>query len=431
MSNPSRYTAELDTALRAVHLASLLTKSHLLNHLSSKTSTPGSGSVSASTKSDDSEVTTADFASQAVIISVLHHVFPDDVFIAEESGEMLRGDGEEARRLRGRVWELVGTVREVQGKYTRDEEEMVDVKLPGSMDEMIDLIDLGQHGGHSKTSGTDLARRTWILDPIDGTKTYIRGQQYVVCLCLVEHGEQQVAVFGCPSLSIEERDAQGRVRIEEGLVDLRGDGGWIVSCVKGSGVELARMKSPMERRGLDEVIGWGGNEVEQVDGVSDGDDESSAPILLSFTDSAASPHTSKDLHRKIFQHFASPSAPSPVIPLDIWSMQLKYVLLTLRASGADAMIRTPPTSAYHASVWDHAGGQLLLRESEGVLTDAEGVEFLLDGSMRKLEQNWGVCGIRGGTFKGRNGKGMSEKEVHGFLLACVTRMVKERDEARR
>lgn len=367
-----------------------------------------------------------------MIISVLHHAFPGDVFIAEESGEMLRGESEEIKGLRERVWELVGGVTGLMGKVgeSNGDMESVDVKLPATIEEMIDIIDLGQIGGRPNTTAS--TGRTWILDPIDGTKTYIRGQQYVVCLCLVEHGEQQVAVFGCPNLSIEERDDDERVRIEERLVDLRGDGGWIVSCTKGEGVTLARMETPWEGRGLGEVVRWNGairEGGEKVDGIMDNDKESS-PVCIRFTDSAASPHISKPLHQKIFDHFSPTPNSLPTTPLDIWSMQLKYVLLTLRASGADAMIRTPPNAGYHASVWDHAGGQLLLRESGGVLTDAEGKVFVLDGGMRRLEGNWGVCAVRGGKWVGRRG-GMEGGEVHRVLRGWVGKVVEEREQERR
>lgn len=267
-----------------------------------------------------------------------------------------------------------------------------------SLSEMLDIIDLGQAGG-GKTS---TAARTWILDPIDGTKTYIMAQQYAVCLCLVE-GEQKVGVLGCSNLNLEQ-SVDGRVVVRENVVDLRPDGGWILSAVKGEGMACERIA--------------GGGDVKS-DGVKIGDG-----VKLRFTDSSASSHTSKDLHNVVFEYFLpegerkmSMSAVKGEMSLavDLWAMQMKYVILALRGADADAMIRIPPQSDYHASVWDHAGGQLLLTESGGRLTDAEGKEFVIDGKMRKLERNWGVVAARGGIYE----YGITAEEAHRAVLEKV------------
>ena len=40
----------------------------------------------------------------------------------------------------------------------------------------------------------------WTLDPIDGTKGFLRGEQYAVCLALLVDAKVQVSVMGCPNL---------------------------------------------------------------------------------------------------------------------------------------------------------------------------------------------------------------------------------------
>ena len=40
----------------------------------------------------------------------------------------------------------------------------------------------------------------WTLDPIDGTKGFLRGEQYAVCLVLIVDSQVQVGVIGCPNL---------------------------------------------------------------------------------------------------------------------------------------------------------------------------------------------------------------------------------------
>ena len=40
----------------------------------------------------------------------------------------------------------------------------------------------------------------WCLDPIDGTKGFLRGGQYAVCLALVVDSVVEIGVIGCPNL---------------------------------------------------------------------------------------------------------------------------------------------------------------------------------------------------------------------------------------
>lgn len=43
----------------------------------------------------------------------------------------------------------------------------------------------------------------WTLDPIDGTKGFLRGGQYAVCLALIVDGKVVLGVIGCPNLPVE------------------------------------------------------------------------------------------------------------------------------------------------------------------------------------------------------------------------------------
>lgn len=40
----------------------------------------------------------------------------------------------------------------------------------------------------------------WTIDPIDGTKGFLRGEQYAVCLSLIVDAQVQIGVIGCPNL---------------------------------------------------------------------------------------------------------------------------------------------------------------------------------------------------------------------------------------
>ncbi|UZP44362.1 hypothetical protein NXS19_012174 [Fusarium pseudograminearum] len=83
------YTRERQIAELAVLRASILTKRV-------------QSTVSGISKADDSPVTAADFAAQAVLISALRKAFPGDAFVGEEDSSALREDD----ALKQRVWEL-------------------------------------------------------------------------------------------------------------------------------------------------------------------------------------------------------------------------------------------------------------------------------------------------------------------------------------
>ena len=50
------------------------------------------------------------------------------------------------------------------------------------------------------------ARRYWTLDPIDGTKGFLRREQYAVALGLIEDGRVVLGVLGCPNLPTKDGD---------------------------------------------------------------------------------------------------------------------------------------------------------------------------------------------------------------------------------
>lgn len=64
----------------------------------------------------------------------------------------------------------------------------------------------------------------WTLDPIDGTKGFVRGEQYAVCLALIEDNDVKVSVMGCPNLPAS-------------LSDPAGERGCLFVAVKGQGAE--------------------------------------------------------------------------------------------------------------------------------------------------------------------------------------------------
>ena len=65
-----------------------------------------------------------------------------------------------------------------------------------SEQDWLDAIDKGD--------GTTTAKgKVWALDPIDGTKGFLRQGQYAVCLALLLDGEPVLGVMGCPNLPVD------------------------------------------------------------------------------------------------------------------------------------------------------------------------------------------------------------------------------------
>lgn len=66
------------------------------------------------------------------------------------------------------------------------------------------------------TDGFDTAVRNlraylgmWTLDPIDGTKGFLRGGQYAVCLALLVDAKVVLGVIGCPNLPVDPSQPDG------------------------------------------------------------------------------------------------------------------------------------------------------------------------------------------------------------------------------
>jgi 3'-phosphoadenosine 5'-phosphosulfate (PAPS) 3'-phosphatase len=82
-----------------------------------------------------------------------------------------------------------------------------------SSGEVCQWIDLG--------SGS-ISRRYWALDPIDGTKGFLRGDQYAIALALIEEGTVEVGALACPNIIL---NTHGGRKSRGGLfVAVRGQG---------------------------------------------------------------------------------------------------------------------------------------------------------------------------------------------------------------
>ncbi|RMZ80904.1 hypothetical protein DV737_g2764, partial [Chaetothyriales sp. CBS 132003] len=347
------YEKELHVAQLAVARASILTKAVFREK--------AKGTLA---KDDKSPVTVGDFGAQALIISAIKHNFPQDEIVGEEEASSLRNN----TALSARVWNIVKEVR------LSDAES--DAALGGpitSEAEMLDAIDQGNSGGGAKG-------RIWALDPIDGTKGFLRGGQYAVCLALMVDGDVQVGVLGCPNLPVDDKQALPEDIGTAAVAD--GDQGYgvLFSAVKGEGAT----SQPLTTRGA--VSGGSPIHVSRISDVAQ----------ATLCESVEPGHSSKGDNALISQKLGITRRP---VQMD---SQAKYGSVA-RGAG-DLYLRLPVVKNYVEKIWDHAAGDLIVREAGGHVTDIDGNR--LDFS-------------RGRTLTGNKGVVASPKEVHAQVLKAV------------
>ena len=78
---------------------------------------------------------------------------------------------------------------------------------------------------------------TGLSDPIDGTKGFLRGDQYAVALALVVNGDVKVGLLGCPNLTDGYKPEIGGPGSL--LAAVRGEGTW-VTTIEGEAVFQTR-----------------------------------------------------------------------------------------------------------------------------------------------------------------------------------------------
>jgi 3'(2'), 5'-bisphosphate nucleotidase len=308
------HRADLASAVDAVRLAALACRSVQERMVRPETLE----------KDDKSPVTVADFASQAIVCARLAERLPDDPVVGEEDSAALREDGREALRaaIVERVAAELGT--------SPDEEDV------------LGWIDRG--------SGAADTPRFWTLDPIDGTKGFLRGEQYAVALGLIEQGEVVLGVLGCPNLPLD------------------GERGALFTAVRG---EPARVQSLWDSSGDPQTISVG-----SLQRAAD----------ARFCESVESAHSDQDESAKVAALLGIRSEPYRI------DSQCKYAAVA--RDDASIYLRLPTRVDYREKIWDHAAGSLLVESAGGTVTDVEG-RALDFRHGRTLEQNRGVVATGG------------------------------------
>jgi 3'(2'), 5'-bisphosphate nucleotidase len=280
-------------------------------------------------KGDRSPVTIADWASQAVVVLALRDALGPEVVIGEEDARALRGPDQAA--LRAHVLRAVRRVRP-----------------EAAMEDVLDAIDWAGPG-----SGEDAAEHFWTLDPIDGTKGFLRGEQYAVSLAWVESGKPVVGVLGCPNLSADFARDFAKPDPE----------GLILSALAGGGARQEPARgAPADARPL------------ALEPRAAGD-------AMRICQSVEKEHTNRDTTAQVLAQLGIRGRP---VQLD---SQAKYAVVARRQ--ADAYLRMPTRPGYVERIWDHAAGWLIAREAGARVTDIRGAELDF-GRGRGLEANLGV-----------------------------------------
>lgn len=274
-------------------------------------------------KRDKSPVTVADFGSQALVARALKEVFTDDPLVAEEDAAELRTPGQAAL--------LDSVVRHLQTHHSQATPESV-----------VSWIDLG---------GGQPAGRFWTLDPIDGTKGFLRNGQYAVALALVTDGRPQVAALACPNLHVEGFATPGAVFLAQ----------------RGRGARVVPLDGDAPARTI------------HVSGLSD-------PSKARICESVESAHSAQDDSARVARQLGLSAGP---VRLD---SQAKYGVVAL--GGAEIYLRLPTRADYREKIWDHAAGSLVIEESGGRVSDLDGQP--LDFTQgRTLARNRGILATNG------------------------------------
>jgi 3'(2'), 5'-bisphosphate nucleotidase len=266
-------------------------------------------------KNDKSPVTIADYGSQALICRAITAAFPDDAIIAEEDAAALSDDNH-------LLAQATDSVREFIPEATPER--------------VINWIGLG--------SSTN-AKRFWTLDPIDGTKGFLRDDQYAVALALIENGQVQLGVLACPAYPTEAGH------------------GALFTAIRGGGASMTPIGSEMSQ-GLKVVAG--------------GDTD-----RLRFVESVESGHGDQSRQAAIAQ---AVGITAPSLRMD---SQAKYAAVANGEAVLYLRLPSPKTPDYREKIWDHAAGVLVVEEAGGKVTDMFGQP--LDFSQgAKLTQNQGT-----------------------------------------
>jgi 3'(2'), 5'-bisphosphate nucleotidase len=270
-------------------------------------------------------VTVADYGSQAVILEAVSADHPGHRVIAEEGAEHFRQSAGPAAAEQ--VVRLVGSA----------------LGRPVGLDEVLGWI--GHRGGAEQP--------VWAIDPIDGTKGFLRRDQFAVAVGLISGGRAIGGVLGCPNLPVDPSEPGGR----RGVLFWGGEG-------------IGAFTEPLD----------GGPAVP----VSVGDIAEAGRVRVLGSVEAA--HGDPALVRAVMD---AASLGGGIVRID---SQVKYGAIA--RGDAEVYLRPRNRPEYRERIWDHAAGTAIVTAAGGTVTDLDGLD--LDFSLgSRLEANRGVLATNG------------------------------------
>lgn len=274
-------------------------------------------------KIDKSPVTVADYGSQALICKALKAAFPEDAIVGEEDATDLRSNAEQLQKVTNHVQALV----------------------PDATPEQVaDWIDCGNG---------EVGGRFWTLDPIDGTKGFLRQDQYAVAIALIEDNEVKVGVMACPALKLES-----------------GEEGALFVAVRGEGATMQAISGGT----------WRSLQVVAADDVEN----------MRFVESVEASHGDQSRQTSVAKAvgFTAES-----LRMD---SQAKYGIVASGQAALYMRLPSPKTPDYRENIWDHAAGAIVVEEAGGRVTDMHG-NSLPFGMGKKMVNNQGIV-VSNGTI---------------------------------
>jgi 3'(2'), 5'-bisphosphate nucleotidase len=293
--------------------------------------------IMSSEKAGREPVTIADYGSQAILGRAVSTAFPDDAIIAEESGEQfIELVSEDQRKT------VIALIESILG---------IDVRQA----DVVRWLDHGQ--------GRD-AERTWVIDPIDGTKGFLALRNYVIAAGIMVDKKPVGGVIGAPAYPTSD---QGGIlfHAQSGTAFMQPLAGGLAKRIK----------------------------------VSTNTDAEKVRALESVEKS----HANHDRMERVRQ--AAGLGASSLTRID--SME-KYARIA--AGDAELYLRLPRIDSVRPFMtWDHAAGTALVQAAGGLVTDIDGSP--LDFSNGRTLQNKGII--------------VSNGHIHDQIITAIQKVLSE------
>jgi 3'(2'), 5'-bisphosphate nucleotidase len=193
------------------------------------------------------------------------------------------------------------------------------------------------------------------LDPIDGTKGFLRGDQYAIAFALIEERVVKFGLMACPNLYLDKDQPQGKR-------------GCLFLAIKGTGSFQMDLQ--------------GGNK--QPLSVS----KTEAPSDALFTESVEPDHADHLFHQRLAQKL---NIAKPSLRMD---SQAKYGIVARGEATLYLRVPSPSEPGYKENIWDHAAGSIIAEEAGGKVTDTLGNPLDFSSGV-KMEKNHGILVTNG------------------------------------